>query len=212
MFRLLLPFLIFLCSTISKSYSQRISIDKNSVGFILNDSIYSGTGFVLLKPNYVVTCAHVIDTLKSISFVSIYVAKPFKLRVLKYDLDNDLALLESEEAICIRPLLPALNFDIFPKQHLYYFGYDTSISDHQEKSIQVNGVYVSAIGKVQSGKAIVDFIEFPGVGIPGYSGGPVFNDNGQIVGIMREAWKKQGIKGGKIELINRAFSINPILK
>jgi hypothetical protein len=28
---------------------------------------------------------------------------------------------------------------------------------------------------------------------------------------MREAWQKQGVKGGEILLINRAFSIVPII-
>ena len=58
--------------------------------------------------------------------------------------------------------------------------------------------------------AIVDFIEFTGEGRPGYSGGPVLNMEGRVVGLMREAWTKRGVKGGAEYLVNRAFSVELI--
>jgi S1-C subfamily serine protease len=204
--------LFFLTKT--SSYCQSINLNAKSIGFIvLDDTIYSGTGLAFLKPNYILTCAHVIDSTKKIAFVNVVNEKQqFKLRIIKYDLDNDLALLESDEIICDEPLKPFPLFDIQPSQHIFYCGYDILASADKVKRIQFNSAYVNAIGKVQSGKMIVNFIEFVGVGIPGYSGGPVFNDKGEVIAIMREAWYKQGTKGGQVQLINRAFSIGPILK
>jgi len=54
---------------------------------------------------------------------------------------------------------------------------------------------------------VIDFLEFEGQGRPGYSGGAVLNSRGEIVAVMREAWTKQGVKGGPPILINRAFSL-----
>ncbi len=211
--KILLLFFTLLVLTKNITYCQSITIDNNSIGLIvLDDTMYNGTGFNLLQPNYIVTCAHVIDTTKSISFVALNSYKPFKLKVIKYDIDNDLALLECNENICKTPLNPAPKFAIYPSQHLFYLGYNTLISTNEEKKLQVDNASVSAVGKVQSGKTVVDFIEFRGVGVPGYSGGPVFNDKGQVVAVMREAWLKQGVKGGQIVLINRAFSIGPIIR
>jgi len=66
--------------------SQSIRIDKNSIGFIvLEDTIYSGSGFNLIKPNYIMTYAYVIDTAKRISFVVLNTVEPFYLKLIKYD-------------------------------------------------------------------------------------------------------------------------------
>ena len=83
-----------------------------------------------------------------------------------------------------------------------YIGWDKSLSQ-----LQVHEAMISATGSSENDSVIVDFIEFEGQGLPGYSGGPVFNTDGKIIAIMREGWKKQGVKGGKVSLINRAFSI-----
>ena len=211
--KLLLFCLFFTIYFSNNCYSQSITIDNNSFGFIvIDDSVYNGTGFVLLNKRTVVTCAHVVDSTKKISFVAFKTDNPFILHLIKYDLDNDIAVLESQTDICKHPLLPDTTFNIVPQQHLFYLGYNILESNSFIKSLQVNNAFVNAVGKASSGKAVVDFIEFNGVGIPGYSGGPVFNDNGKVIAIMREAWLKQGIKGGQVELINRAFSVRPIFK
>jgi len=194
-------------------YGQSININVNAIGFIIiNDSIYNGSGFVMLKPDNVVTCAHVIDTTKQISYKVPGKSTKFKLKVIKYDIENDLALLKSDVNICDTPLIPEEKFNILPGKHLFYLGYDILESNFQSKVMQANNAYVDAVGKFLSGKVNVDFIEFTGVGIPGYSGGPVFNDKGQIVGVMREAWFRQSVKGGPKVLINRAISIIPLIK
>ena len=59
-----------------------------------------------------------------------------------------------------------------------------------------------------SASAVVEFLEFEGVGRPGYSGGPVFDTSGNVIAIVGKAWTKQGVKGGPERLINRAFSLD----
>ena len=208
---LILTLLFFLIN--EKCIPQSINWDENSVGFIvLDDSLYCGTGFVLSNPNTVITCAHVVDSTKKISFVVFNTEKPFTLELIKYDINNDIAVLKSQTDICQAPLLPDTAFKIYPSQHLFYLGYNISKSSSHNKTLQADKTFVSAVGKTQSGNKIVDFIEFIGVGIPGYSGCPIFNDNGKVIALMHEAWFKQGVKGGQVQLINRAFSIKPIFE
>jgi len=77
--------------------------------------------------------------------------------------------------------------------------------------MQVDQAVVKTSGKIISGKLVVDFFEFQGVGVPGYSEGPIFNNQNQIIGIMNQAWLAQGIKGGNVFLMNRAYSIHPFI-
>lgn len=41
----------------------------------------------------------------------------------------------------------------------------------------------------------------------GYSGGPVLDNSGRIVAMIREGWTRTSLKGGFSERVNRAFSI-----
>ena len=75
--------------------------------------------------------------------------------------------------------------------------------------LYINGI---AIGVALYEGVSVDFIEFEGEGIPGYSGGPILNNKGEVVALMREAWNKRGVKAGAAEvLVNRGFSIEPAM-
>src|SRR5204863_9263106 len=125
----------------------------------LDDSLYSGTGFVLSDPKTVITCAHVIDSTKKISFIAFKTDEPFLLELIKYDINSDIAVLKSQIDICKKPLFPDTAFKINPLQHLFYLGFDISKSNSHEKSFQVNNAYVSAVGKAQPGNKIIYFIE-----------------------------------------------------
>ncbi len=99
-----------------------------------------------------------------------------------------------------------LNFGEFDRiqagDKVIYIGWD-----FLKNAYNINTAIVLATGTaIIGGNHKIDFIEFEGDAIPGYSGGPVFNFNGKVIGMIREAWKKQGIRGGKVMRINRAFS------
>jgi hypothetical protein len=84
--------------------------------------------------------------------------------------------------------------------------------DVERRGIAGNWAPVEAIGAVESGDAAADFLEFVGQGKPGYSGGPVFDTNSNVVAVMREAWLQQSLRGGTARLMNRAFSLEPVSK
>jgi len=92
---------------------------------------------------------------------------------------------------------------------IFYIGFDSEKSKELgHKSLLVNQSKITAMGEQLNYTGNAQFIEFIGVGKPGYSGGPVFDWNGKLIGLMREAWQKRGLKVGEEILINRAFLLN----
>ena len=91
---------------------------------------------------------------------------------------------------------------VLPGDKVFYFGWD---SDH---SLSVKSAIVEAKGTVLQTDNLVDFIEFPGQGIPGYSGGPVLNAEGDVVAMIVQAWDWKPIKDTLMVRILRAYSVD----
>lgn len=171
-----------------------------------------GSAFVCGHDKDVVTCAHVaIDAAQFAHCTNLYYVAPnmAKLLKLKYCLPRyDLAVYSPDSEIP-GDAFPMGDFKkVRPNDTIWYVGYDAAASTPDRPMDVMRNATITAIGSTVNDGAIVDFIEFQGKGRPGYSGGPVFNESGELIAIMREAWTKQGVKGGTTVLINRAFSID----
>jgi S1-C subfamily serine protease len=178
-----------------------------------NGWITIGTGFVCGSQNDVVTCGHVaVDAARATHSSDLYyVAQGIQVERLrlKFLLPRfDLAVYSPDPPIIGKPLTIGDFKRVRPSDHIYYYGFDTRLSTAQMPAGDMRDATISAVGSAVNDGGIVDFIEFEGQGIPGYSGGPVFNEQGELSAIMREAWNKTGIKGGNPVLVNRAFSID----
>jgi S1-C subfamily serine protease len=170
-----------------------------------------GSAFVFGPKKEVVTCAHVVAGAAMLGQTNIfYVAQGLGIRELKakYFLPRyDLAVFEPTQPIPGKPMTIADFKKMRPGDKLFYYGLDSRFSTPEMPAGRMNDGMVSAIGSALNEGNTIDFLEFEGVGIPGYSGGPVFTENGDLVAIMREAWTKKGVKGGDETLMNRAFSL-----
>ena len=194
----------------TKEFSFNISY--SSVGFITDETGFIiGTGFVFEKPNQVITCAHVIQKNK-IFFRPVKPEKTSYLLHLKTTYEaEDIAILISDDTICKEPLKYGTSDKISPGDQIVYIGYNQNESNDKSIVLKAHRAELSACGLVKNGGSIARFFEFQGEGIPGYSGGPVFDVNGGVIAIFRQAWTVKGLKRGAPEtLINRAFSITPI--
>jgi len=173
----------------------RIFLNQNGTGLI-------GTAFVAGRTKSVYTCSHVAvkDTLFFMYIGSHYI---YRLKI-KYNLPNfDVALLARTGGV--QP--NGLDFGDFsrinPGDVIEYMGWDVEANQY----VLWKSIVIGKGTSLSDGGASVDFIEFEGQAIPGYSGGPVFNSAGQVVAMVREAWEKKGIKGGQPKMINRVFSV-----
>ncbi|MBI5214867.1 MAG: trypsin-like peptidase domain-containing protein [Ignavibacteriae bacterium] len=189
-----------------KSASGQVTLESNAIGRVFlepTDSIPIGTAFVAGDSKSIYTCSHVAvaDTLWFN-----YIGSPEQLfRVtVKYNLPSyDVAFL-----IRTGGSQPAsLQFGDFsrvqPGDTIHYIGWDTPLARYI-----IRLATVSARGSVLVEEGTkVDFIEFEGQAVPGYSGGPVIDRFGKVIAMIREGWEKTSLRGGVPVRINRAFSI-----
>jgi len=205
-------FILAVLSSLSLSGTQGMSQDfkvvlhRESFGAILEPSSRKiiGSGFIAGKQKQVVTCAHVVAT------GGMYLFEPYQGSIreigFKYVLPRyDLAVFSTTDSVNSHPFDFGDIHRIRPGDRVIYVGWNEA-----EQAFKADQAVVTATGSALNEGATVQFLEFEGFGIPGYSGGPVFDSNSKVVAIMREAWLKKGIKGGKEMLINRAFSIEAV--
>jgi serine protease Do len=210
-FCILFSLFVLFCS---QSRSQAIPFTPENVGTIVSSKTGEavGTGFVAGSKNYVITCAHVIEA-PGDYFYNPVRSKPAspntkKLIPLKllYTLPNyDLAVLTLSENVTEKPFEWGDFRRLRPGDKVVYIGWQIGTNN-----LQASVAKLSAIGSVLNENAVVEFLEFEGVGKPGFSGGPVVDLDGKVVAIIREAWTKRGLKGGTGWLMNRAFSTDPL--
>lgn len=170
-----------------------------------------GSGFVFGQQNDIVTCWHVKSIADSApghpNLAFLHGTNRYQLK-LKYMLPKyDLAVFSCEPEYKISPLKVGDFKRLRPGDWVGYFGFDQRQSDQYKQTTGVGASQIVAIGAALNDGVVVDFLEFIGGGIPGYSGGLVINTDGEVVAIMREAWTKKDMKGGPEIPINRAFSI-----
>jgi S1-C subfamily serine protease len=170
-----------------------------------------GSGFVFGHQNDVVTCWHVKHAQDSIpghlDLSFLHGTNHYRLK-LKYMLPKyDLAVFSCEPEFKISPLKTGDFKKLRPGDWVVYFGFDQRQSDQYKQMTSYGIAQIAAIGSALNDGVVVDFLEFAGAGIPGFSGGLVINADGEVVAIMREAWMKKDMKGGAEIPINRAFSM-----
>jgi len=197
---LLVCFSIF---TVAHAKKFTFKLDPKAVGIIkrVSDGKTIGSAFIAGNKRYLITCAHVASG-KGFVYRGVGSPKDINIKSSFHLPKFDLSVFSFDKSIKIKPLKFGDFRRIRPGDTVVYIGWDKAIS-----KMKPNSVKVYSVGSCNNKETIVDFLEFYGVGMPGYSGGPVFNIEGKVVAIMREAWTKKGIKGGKSFLINRAFSI-----
>ncbi|MEP7323968.1 MAG: serine protease [Saprospiraceae bacterium] len=165
----------------------QIPYDKTNYGIILVDRRCAGTGFVALTPNKVLTCFHAIDTSKKIEFANgnrlIYL-----LKLDKFDSKLDIAILHSDSILSNKPFIIS---DSLPNydQKLYYLGYD-SVESENEPSEVFKYDSSSALGMYNQEMPFLYGFSYMSKSNVGYSGGPVLDSLGNVLGINRIAINK----------------------
>lgn len=195
-------------------FSQDFTIEKSAFGTIVINGKYAGSAFVAGTDKTVITCSHVIENYKEIYYQDMDKGVVHPLKLIYNDTLHDFAILASENIITKEPL-KIMNPGL---QHLgkkiLYLGYDQRKSDSNNRSFTYAEADIISLGSTFSAYrgGAVDFMDYEGVGIGGFSGGPVFDINTQkVIGIITESYSIIGSKNN-IRNFNRAFSIAPVVK
>ena len=143
-----------------------------------------GSGFIISADGYVMTNAHVVDGAEKV-IVRLTDKREFRARVIGADRRTDVALLKIEATG-----LPKITMGDPNKLKVGEwvvaigspFGFDSSVTA---------GI-VSAKGRSLPQDNFVPFIQTDAAINPGNSGGPLFNMNGEVVGINSQIYTRSG--------------------
>ncbi|HEU0188955.1 MAG TPA: DegQ family serine endoprotease [Gallionella sp.] len=143
-----------------------------------------GSGFIVSTDGYVLTNAHVVEDAEEVT-VRLTDQREFKVKVIGSDRRSDIALLKIPAKD-----LPVVNIGDSSKLEVGEwvvaigspFGFTNSVSQ---------GI-VSAMGRSLPGEDIVPFIQTDVPINPGNSGGPLFNMNGEVIGVNSQIYSRSG--------------------
>jgi serine protease Do len=135
-----------------------------------------GSGFIIDREGYILTNNHVIEKAQSIK-VKLVDGKDFDATVVGRDAKTDIALIK----INTKQNLPSITFG--DSDALEVGDWVMAIGNPFGLETTVTAGIVSAKGRVIGAGPYDDFIQTDASINPGNSGGPLFNLNGQVVGI-----------------------------
>lgn len=146
-----------------------------------------GSGFVMSADGYIVTNNHVIDRAEEIR-VRLIDRREFDAKVVGVDVRSDLALLKIDA-----DGLPAIRFA--RPDSLRVGEWVVAIGSPFGLDYSASAGIVSAIGRsipTERGEDYVPFIQTDVAINPGNSGGPLFNLDGEVVGVNSQIYTRSG--------------------
>jgi S1-C subfamily serine protease len=154
------------------------------VGILYRDSLARdsvGTAFVIARRNFVMTCAHEVGESKVLYFEPMKSRAAYRMTLKVIDSSADLALLETADSITnFPPLEFAPSFRVASGDSVFYICYNPAT-----RSCCIHFTTIYSESKGINVEGIDRCIQYFGEIIPGNSGGPVLNSNGEVIGIIK---------------------------
>lgn len=149
-----------------------------------NENVSYGSGFIISADGYILTNTHVIKGSSSVK-VSLTDKREFPAKVIGQDTDSDIALLKIEaENLPVAKIGDSNDLRVgeWVAAIGAPFGFDNTVT---------SGI-VSAKKRSLPGENYVPFIQTDVAINPGNSGGPLFNLDGEVVGINSQIYSRSG--------------------
>ncbi len=199
---LLLTLTVAASATGDEIFETKIDL-REAVGriYLMDHKTRVGTPFVAGNTLNIFTPAHV--ALEDSLYYKPYGNEYWYGVILKYILnDYDLAIYRRKAGR--QPV--ALKIGSFNKVHIgdtiHYMGWDSDTVLTYATGI------VESKGQTRRGNESIDFIEFKGNCVPGYSGGPVLNSAKEAIAMIVQGYDLHSIKVNRSWRVIRAFSID----
>ncbi len=163
--------------------------------------VATGSGFVISEDGYILTNYHVVEGAKSIQ-VTMYDETKYDATLVGYDEDNDVAVLKVD-ATGLKPVVLGDSSQMNVGESVMAIGnplgeltftYTTGIISALNRSVTVSG---TSYNMIQTDCAINE----------GNSGGPLFNEYGEVIGIVSAKYASSEIEG-----LGFAIPINNVLE
>ena len=143
-----------------------------------------GSGFLVSSDGIVLTNAHVVDGAKVVT-VKLSNHREYKAKVLGADRSSDIAVLKIDAKD-----LPTVQLG--DSNQLHVGDYVLAIGEPFGLEETATAGIVSAKGRSLPGDGYVPFIQTDAAVNPGNSGGPLFDANGNVVGINAQIYSHSG--------------------
>ncbi|MGQ0697783.1 MAG: Do family serine endopeptidase [Panacagrimonas sp.] len=143
-----------------------------------------GSGFVLWEDGYILTNYHVVQEAREV-IVRLLDRRQLSARIVGVDPSTDLALLKIE-AKGLQAVKIGESSSLRPGQWVFAIGSPFSFD------YSVTAGIVSAMGRSLQSEQYVPFIQTDVAINPGNSGGPLFNLDGEVVGVNSQIYSQSG--------------------
>ena len=186
---------VFITNTISSSHSGQVT-----------ELSATGSGFIISEDGYIVTNHHVVENATSLT-VTLYDDKEYPATLIGSDSSNDIAVIKIE-AEGLHALKFGSSDDLIVGDQVVVIGNPLG-----ELSYSLTSGYVSAKDRViSSSGSLINMLQIDAAVNSGNSGGPVFNMNGQVVGIVTAKYSGTSSSGATIEGIGFAVPVDDVIR
>ena len=166
----------------------------------------SGSGFVLTEDGYVVTNHHVVEGASAIT-VSLHDGAEYDAKLIGSDSNNDVALLKIEEEVKLQAVEVGSSDKLNVGDQVIAIGNPLG-----ELTSTLTVGYVSAKERdVTTDGTTINMIQTDAAINSGNSGGPLFNAQGEVVGITTAKYSGNSSSGATIEGIGFAIPIDDVM-
>ncbi len=172
--------------------------------FGISEGISSGSGFILRKDGYVVTNCHVVENATAVT-VTLNDGTEYDAEVVGSDSSNDIAILKIDGED-LPDVTVGSSADLVIGDMVVAIGNPLGTL----ASTQTVG-YVSGINReVTTDNTIISMLQTDAAINPGNSGGPLFNMQGEVIGITTAKYSGTTGSGASIEGIGFAIPIDDV--
>ena len=166
----------------------------------------SGTGFIISEDGYIVTNNHVVEDANTVT-VTLYDGTSYTATIVGTDSLNDVALLKVD-ATGLQPVTVADSDQIEVGEEVIAIGNPLG-----ELTFTMTQGYISATDReINTDGTPINMMQTDAAINSGNSGGPLFDMNGNVVGITTAKYSGTTSTGTTIEGIGFAIPINDVLK
>lgn len=163
----------------------------------------NGTGFFVNSSGTVVTARHVVETCRQILVMKDRTLYPVQVMVLSRTMD--LALLKTAIGVA-EPAVFAVDKTLHDGEPVFFLGDNDLRTTRGGRPITSNGF----IADDQAGASTAPLFSLTGNGVPGYSGSPVLDSNGHVIGMIVAKQALAPKKGSISDFISDVRSATPM--
>lgn len=154
----------------------------------------TGTGFILTADGYIMTNYHVIRDAHKNGYeikVMLYDGSSYKAEIVGIEDDNDIAVLKID-AKSLNPVTIADSSEIQVGEPVYAIGNPLG-----ELTYTFTGGMISALDRDIKGEdgTAINMFQIDAAVNSGNSGGPVYNAEGEVVGVVTAKYSSAGVEG-----------------